>query len=50
MFAKRQELVFASVSAWYRIVREFNLRRLLVITERLGHSKAVLPKTPTATI
>jgi transposase InsO family protein len=27
MFAKRQELVFASVSAWYRIVREFNLRR-----------------------
>jgi hypothetical protein len=27
MFAQRQELVFASVSAWYRIVREFNLRR-----------------------
>lgn len=27
MFAKRQQLVFASVTAWYRIVREFNLRR-----------------------
>jgi putative transposase len=27
MFAKRRELVFASVSARYRIVREFNLRR-----------------------
>ena len=27
MFAKRQQLVFASVTAWYRIVRKFNLRR-----------------------
>jgi hypothetical protein len=27
MFAKRKQMVFASVSAWYRIVREFNLRR-----------------------
>lgn len=27
MLAKRKHTVFASVSAWYRIVREFNLRR-----------------------
>ncbi|MEY4064041.1 MAG: hypothetical protein RIR26_249 [Pseudomonadota bacterium] len=27
MFAERQEMVFASVPAWYRIVRKFNLRR-----------------------
>lgn len=27
MLAKRQQLVFASVAAWYRIVRKFNLRR-----------------------
>ncbi len=27
MFARRQQMVFASATAWYRIVREFNLRR-----------------------
>jgi hypothetical protein len=27
MFAKRNQMVFASVSAWYRIARAFNLRR-----------------------
>ena len=27
VFAKRQQIVFASATAWYRIVREFNLRR-----------------------
>jgi transposase InsO family protein len=27
MFAKRKQMVFASVTAWYRIARAFNLRR-----------------------
>jgi putative transposase len=27
MFAKRQQMVFASAKAWYRTVREFDLRR-----------------------